>query len=315
MSYISALKSFGAKAGVKLVKHLPHILVGVGIVSITAGTVEAVKKSKKLEPIIEDHEKESERIKENKKLAEEKKAIYTRKDEAEELCKLYVSTTGRIIKTMAVPIMLYSGGVVCVIAGHKMLYTRYLGVVAAYTGLQKSYSEYRRKVVEDLGVDDDLYFAHGMMPETVKVKETDENGEEHEVEKKIHRSASANELGPYAVFFDDMYSSMWTPNPIDNLATIKYYQDWYNQRLEHRKFVYYHEILRDLGIWDRLPDEKQKQLVGLGWVWGAGDNYISLGIFDTDKVIQSDALKETHMGYEPSVLIDPNLDGIVAELL
>ncbi len=315
MSYLTAIKAFGAKAGVKIVKNLPHILVGLGIVSITAGTVTAITKSKDLEPIIEDHEKDIEKINEIKKKAEEKKAVYTKKNEAKDLTNVYLKTTGRIIKAMALPIVLYSGGVVCVIAGHKMLYTKYLGAVAAYTGLQKSYSEYRRRVVEDLGVDDDLYFAHGARPATVKVKETDEKGEEHLVDRESPRAVWPNEIGPYAVFFDEMYSSMWTPNPIDNLATIKYYMDCYNQRLEHRKFVYYHEILRDLGIWDRLPDEKQRQLVGLGWVWGAGDNRISLGIFDTDKVMSSEALKDAHMGFEPSILIDPNLDGIVAELL
>ena len=62
--------------------------------------------------------------------------------------------------------------------------------------------------------------------------------------------------------------------------------------------------------------ERQKQLIGLGWVWGVGDNRIKLGIFDVDvEKPMSFAKRDFLMGYEPSVLIEPNLDGMVAELL
>lgn len=314
MNYISLIKGFGARAAVKIVKYAPHILVGLGVVAVTAGTVEAVKGANQLDDIIEDHKEERERIEENKEMADDKKAIYTKRNEAEELTRLYLRTTGRILKANWKPILLYVSGVACILVSHRMLNARYLGAVASYTGLQKSYNAYRERVIAEQGNEADARYANGMHSETYTVEETDENGNAVTNTVEAKNATSTDDISVYSVFFDEMYSTMWTPNPIQNLDQIVAVERYWNNQFEHRKFVYYCDVLRDLGIWDRLPYEKQKQLAAVGWVWDAGDNHISLGIFDADRP-KSPAIKDAIMGYEPSILIDPNIDGFVPELL
>lgn len=316
MSALSIIKGFGARAAVKAVKYAPHILVGLGIGLVTVGTVEAVKGAKNSDHIFEEHEAEMDRIEDNKKMAEEKKAYYTTKNEMEEKAKAYTSTAVKLVKANWKPIVLYISGVACILTGHNLLNRRYLAMAASYAGLHKSYFDYRKRVVDELGKDEDFRFANGAHTESYDYVDIDENGESKDVHAEANNVVDHHTISPYAVFFDEMYSTMWTPNPINNLDQIRMVQDYWNEptQFEHRKFVYYHEVLRDLGIWDRLEEEKQKQFVGKGWVWGCGDNYIDLGIFDASRP-KTPAIKDAIMGWEPSVLIEPNLDGDVATLL
>ena len=314
MSYISVIKGFGARAAVKAAKYAPHILVGLGIGMTTAGTLMAVKNGTKAEHIIEEHKQAMEDIKEVKKMAENKETIYTTKDEIKDTAIAYSQTAWKIVKENWIPITLYVSGVVCILSGVNILNKRYIGMAASYAGLHKSYSDYRKRVVEEQGKDADFRYANGVRKESYDYTEVAENGEQHDIHEEFDNVVDPDKISEYAVLFDEMYSGMWTPNPVANMAQIKAVEKVWNDCFEARGFVYYYEVLRDLAIWDRLPAEKQKKLVDKGWVWGCGDNYISLGIFDINKPMTS-AKKDFIMGYEPSVLIEPNLDGVVATLL
>ena len=314
MSYISVIKGIGARVAVKAVKYAPHILVMTGIGMTTAGTVMAVKGATKADDILEEHKEKISNIEEVKEMAERKEAIYTKQDEMKDKVQVYSQTAWKLVKSNWVPIVLYVGGVACILSGFNIINKRYIGMAASYAGLHKSYSDYRKRVVEEHGQDADFRYANGIHKESLDYTEVDENGESKDVHVEHDNVVNPNDISEYSVLFDEMYSTMWTPNPVSNMAQIKAVEEFWNQRFEPRKFVYYYEVLRDLGIWERLPEEKQKVLVDKGWVWGAGDNHISLGIIDVNKPMTS-SKKDFIMGYEPSVLIEPNLDGIVATLL
>lgn len=316
MNYISLCKGLVAKAAVKGAKYLPHILVGTGIVSVTAGTVIAVTNTTKANDIIEEFNSEMDKIERVKQMAEEKKAVYTRKNEMEDKVKVYSRTAYNIVKANWVPITLYVGGVAMILSGFHIINQRYIGMAASYAALHKSYSDYRHRVVEDQGTDADFRYATGAKRESLDYTEVDENGETKDVHTDADNVVDPKSMSLYSVLFDEENSSIWTPNAVTNKAQIKAVEEYWNRpaQFEHRGFVYYFEVLRDLGIWDRLPIETQKALVGLGWVWGVGDNRVSLGIFDINKP-KTFAQKDFITGYEPSVLIEPNLDGMVADLL
>ena len=317
MNYISMIKGVAAKTSVKLAKYAPHILVGTGIVTVTAGTIGMVKGATHADDIIEKFDEEMDKIEQAKELAANKKSIYTRKDEMEDKMKVYGQTAVAVIKKNWVPITLYVSGVVMICSGVHILNKRYVGVAASYAALHKSYSDYRKRVVEEQGSDADFRFANGVSKGSYNYTEVDEDGNQKDVNVESDKVVNESNLSVYSVLFDEM-STMWTPNPISNMSLIRRVEDYWNEpaHFEHRGFVYYYEVLKDLGIWESLPYEKQKVLVDKGWVWGAGDNHISLGIFDVDvEKPMSFAKADFIQGYEPSVLIEPNIDGIVAELL
>ena len=317
MNYISLIKGGAAKLGVKIAKYAPHILVGGGIAAVTAGTIGMVKGATHAEDIIEEFEKEMSTIEAAKELAEQKKSIYTRKDEMSDKAKVYGRTALNVVKKNWVPITLYVSGIVMICSGVHILNQRYVGLAASYAALHNSYSDYRKRVVEEQGEEADLAFANGVVKKAVDRMDIDENGEETSTHVDEAKVVNGESLSVHSVLFEET-SCMWTPNPTTNQEIIKRVEDYWNEpaHFEHRGFVYYYEVLSDLGIWDALSTERQKQLIGLGWVWGVGDNRIKLGIFDVDvEKPMSFAKRDFLMGYEPSVLIEPNLDGMVADLL
>ena len=58
-----------------------------------------------------------------------------------------------------------------------------------------------------------------------------------------------------------------------------------------------------------LPRTQAGQLVG--WVKGQGDDFVDFGIFDGDDMKHRDFVN----GYERSILLDFNVDGIVYNLI
>lgn len=303
-----AAATFGSKALVKLSEHSPAIMVVTGIGFMIGGTVVACNCTTKAEALLAEHKASMEPIAQAKIAAEEKKIVYTEKDAVKDKIMVYTKTGVKFARLYAPAIGLTALGIAFILTGHHILAKRHLAMAAAYTTLNKSYNDYRKEIAEKHGTEYDLRTANGISSEPVTVSETDEDGKE--VKKKVANVVDSSKLSPYSLLFDEMYSTEWTPNPITNMDLIMSTQSYWDNMLQYRSsgFVFLYEPLKDLGMWDRLPYEKQKQLIGKGWVRGCGDDHISFGIIDVNK---GDFIN----GFEPSVLLDFNCDGDVASLL
>lgn len=110
---------------------------------------------------------------------------------------------------------------------------------------------------------------------------------------------------PYAVFFDET-SAAWTKNPEFNKLFLLRQQDFANEKLRHRGYLFLNEVYDMLG----LPRTRAGQLVG--WTHDeknpCGDNYVDFGIFG---VRNSNFIN----GFEKSVLLDFNVDGNILDRL
>lgn len=304
----------GSKVVVKLAEHSPKIMVVSGIGSMIAGTVVACKCTTKAEKLLEEHAEAMKPIAQAKKAAEEKKIVYTNKDAAKDTVLVYTKSGAKFVKLYAPAIGLTALGIALILTGHHILAKRHLAMAAAYTALNQSYSDYRKEVASKYGSEYDIKTANGISESPIEVGEVAEDGKVKK--QKIANVVDPNHLSIYSLLFDDMYSTEWTPNPIENMQLIKKTEEYWDQMLQYRSsgFVYLYEPLKDLGMWDRLPIEKQRQLVGKGWVRGCGDDHISFGIIDVNKVVDQ-AKTDFINGFEPSVLLDFNCDGDVASLL
>ena len=106
-------------------------------------------------------------------------------------------------------------------------------------------------------------------------------------------------ISPYAVFFDER-SAAWTKYPENNKFFLLRSQDYANEKLKQRGYLFLNEVYEMLG----LPRTKVGQMVG--WVYDTnnpyGDNYVDFGIFNSHNI-------DFVNGYEKSVLLDFNVDG------
>lgn len=295
---INGLTSIGTKllgrSVLILKKHSPEILTTVGIVGMVASAVMASRATLKVAPVID-------KIREGRDTANELYANidaveYDEKARNKDLAYTYMQGTLALSKLYGPAVSLGLSSIACIVAAHGIMHRRNVALVAAYKVVESGFSEYRKRVAAELGDDreNDLY--RGVEREEVETK----NGKKKTVIKK-----NPNGHSPYAKFFDEL-SSNWSKTPEYNLLFLKAQQNYANDLLHARGHVFLNDVYDMLDI----PRTQAGQVVG--WVISDdGDNFIDFGIYDFD----SDKAREFVNGYEKSILLDFNVDGVIYDLI
>lgn len=289
------------RAGLLLVKHSPEILTGVGIISFGVSTVLACKATTKIDDILEEHNSKNEIINET---LEKEDVEYTEEDYKKDKIILKVQTGKNILKEYAPAVGFTVLGVTCVLSGHNIMRKRNVALAAAYTLANSKLTEYRKRVVESLGVEKDKEFCYGLKTETIKVKEEGEDGKTHTVKKTVS-VVDPNDISIYARFFDDA-SRYWVDDAELNLMFLKSQQAFANNFLHSHGHIFLNEIYDALG----LPRTKEGAIVG--WVISEdSDNFVDFGIYSA----YNDNAIDFVNGYEKSILLDFNVDGVIYDLI
>lgn len=96
----------------------------------------------------------------------------------------------------------------------------------------------------------------------------------------------------------------WTKDPETNKFFLLHQQDYANEKLKARGYLFLNDVYDMLGI----PRTKAGQVVG--WVYDpestTSDSYVDFGIFDTRN-------EDFINGYENSILLDFNVDGCILD--
>lgn len=292
--------------GVK--KHSPEILVITGCVGVIGGVVLACKESFKAKDIIEDTQSTLDKIDDfypttkeikidHKDDPEKAKALITKRRTA--LIRTYAEAGLLLIKTYYPSAIIIGASIASIFVGNNILRKRITGLAAAYTTLEKTFSEYRKRVVEKYGEDIDKELRYGIKKEIVKLDDKDEY-----IEVK---TADIDEPSDYARFFDEGCSA-WTKNPEMNLSFLKAQQRSANDILNYRGFLFLNDVYEMLGI----PKTTAGQVVG--WVKDEenpkGDNYVDFGIYN----LHDERKRAFVNGFERSILLDFNVQGSIIDL-
>ena len=132
----------------------------------------------------------------------------------------------------------------------------------------------------------------------------DENGKTHKIKKNKLNTDDTNGISVYARFFDEA-CTQWSKTPEYNFLTLKSQQNYFNSLLQSRGHVFLNEVYDALGI----PRTQAGSIVG--WAIGNGDNFVDFGIFNGDRTKVRDFVN----GYERSILLDFNVDGVIYDLI
>lgn len=294
-----ALKA--GNAALKASQNSPHILFGVGIAGFVGTVVLASRATLQVDEVLEKAETDrnnADRLfaenNEIKERGETPKYQYDEQDYMRDKVYIYVQTTIALGKLYAPAIIVGSVSILCLTKSHQILTSRNTALTAAYAALQKSYTEYRKRVRKEIGEDKerDLYFD--------AVYEEIENSEgTKETVKKI----GPNAYSPYAKFFDELCPN-WEKVPEYNYLFLRAQQNYANDKLRSRGHLFLNEVYDMLG----LEHTYQGQVVG--WVLnGDGDNYVDFGFMDRDKRGARDFVN----GREGAILLDFNVDGVIMD--
>ena len=293
------------KVELKAIKHSPEILAGVGAVGVVGSLVMACKATTKLSDILEDSKEQLDKIKEvaADPAYEEK---YSQDDAKKDTTITYVQTAMKVTKLYAPSVILCASSLGCLLASNNILKKRNAALSAAYMTVDKSFKEYRKRVADRFGEEVEKEIRYNIKAE--EITKVDEDGNEvTETVKIMDGTDDPNSYSDYARFFDESCAA-WQNDAEYNLTFLKAQQQYANDLLKAKGRLFLNEVYRMLGI----DETKAGQVVG--WVYNpdnpTGDNFVDFGIYN----MQRERVRAFVNGYEPNILLDFNVDGVIWNL-
>lgn len=297
------------RVGFKIKKHSPEILVGAGIVGVVTSGVMACKATTKLDEVLAEPKEKIDKIHElieHPELVPEGKE-YTVEDSKKDLTIMYVQSAVKVVKLYAPSVILGTVSIAAILGGHRILKKRNIALAAAYTTIDKSFKEYRGRVVERFGEELDKELRYNIKAKEIEETVVNEDGAETTVTKTVNVS-EMGEYSDYAKFFDDGCTG-WTKDPEFNLMFLKDQQRYANDLLQSKGHLFLNEVYDMLGI----PRTQAGQIVG--WIYDEkhpiGDNKVDFGIYNT----YNEANRNFVNGYERTILLDFNVDGNILDMI
>lgn len=268
-----------------LQKNSPKILFGAGVVGVVGSTVLACRATLKMDEVLNEAQAKID-------LAHNlDHPDYSDMDRRKDIQVVRVQTAVKIVRLYGPAIVVGGLSIACLAKSHQILSTRNAGLAAAYAALEKGFDEYRARVVAKYGEDEDRDLRYG-----TREIETEVKGK-----KKTVTRVGPGDPSIYARFFD-VSSPSWNKDPEYNLIFLKCQQNYANDLLHARGHVFLNEVYDMLGI----PRSKAGAVVG--WLLGAGDDFINFGVFDD---VKNTRVRDFVNGFEGSILLDFNVDGVV----
>jgi Family of unknown function (DUF6353) len=274
-------------------KASPEILLGVGIIGLVGSTVLACRATLKMSEVLD----------ESKNKIDQATSLehhdYSESDRSRDLTLIKYQTGIQIVKLYAPAIVVGGLSIYALTSSHNILSRRNAALTAAYAALEKGFNEYRARVVEKYGEEEDRDFRYGA--EKVQIVDPDTG------KKKTVTRVGPGDPSIYARFFDPV-SPSWSKEPEYNLIFLKCQQNYANDLLLSRGHIFLNEVYDMLGI----PRSKAGAVVG--WVLsknGETDNFVNFGVFDGKEQVARDFVN----GREGAILCDFNVDGVIYDRL
>lgn len=295
------------RAGLKLKKHSPEILLAAGVIGGVASAVMACKATLKVHDVLNEAKENLDAIHECVEHPEDLKEEYTPEDSKRDTAIVYTQTGIKLAKLYGPAVMLGAASITCILASNNIIHKRNVALAAAYSTLDKSFKEYRGRVVERFGKDLDRELKYNIKAVEVEEKIVDENGNESTITKTIE-VANPHEYSDYARVFDESCTG-WEKDAEMNLYFIKQVQNWANDKLKSESYLFLNDVYEALGF------QKTKAGQIVGWVYDekhpVGDNYVDFGIYN----IYSEPKRAFINGYERNIILDFNVDGSILDLI
>lgn len=296
---MKSVNGVASKTIMKLKKHSPEILVVAGIAGTVVSAVLACKATTKVAEILDETKGTLDTIHEGMKTGAINGQEYTTEDGKKDTVVVYAQTGMKLAKLYGPAIILGTLSITSILASNNILRKRNVALGAAYAAIDKSFKEYRGRVIERFGEQVDTELKYGIKAKKFEEIEVDpETGKEKKVKKTV-MVADPNLQSDYAVYFDSK-SRNYETNPDYNRMFLKAQQAFANNKLQTRGHLFLNEVLDDLD----LPRTPAGQIVG--WTKDGPDGYVNFRIVEVER--------ETEDGrHEPALLLDFNVEGNIWE--
>lgn len=298
------------KVGFKLKKHSPEILVVAGVIGTVTSAVMACKATLKVNEIM-DETKENVEIIHNcvgKGLKTSDGEEYTQEVANKDIAIVYVQTGWKLVKLYGPSVALGVASIGCMVGSNQILRKRNIALGAAFTAMDKSFKEYRGRVIEKFGKDLDRELRFNTKAKQIEETVVDENGNESTVTKTVEIVDPNVAHSIYSVVFCEGNTG-WTKNAELNKVFLLQQQNYANDKLRLNGVLTLNEVYDMIGA----PRTAYGQIAG--WVYtedsSIGDNFVDFGIFDINSEKKCDFIN----GIERSIILDFNCIGNVLDYI
>lgn len=297
--------------GLQFKKHSPEILVTAGIVGGVVSAVLACKATTKLSGVLDTAKKNIDdvhSVTENPEAYGLTREDYTEEDGKKDLVIVYAQTGLELVKLYAPSVGLGVLSVTSILAGHNILRQRYVATAAAYTVLNKSFKDYRGRVVERFGKELDRELKYNIKSEKIETTVVDEKTGKEKTVKESVAVIDPNTIDDTSrVWYDG--NPGWTKDPTFNLMYLKKQQAFATEKLKAQGHLFLNEV------YDLLGYDRTAQGNVCGWIYDeqnpVGDNFVDFGIYDIHNKQKIAFIN----GHERSILLEFNHDGNILNLM
>lgn len=234
-------------------KRSPEILLVTGIVGVIGATVMACRATTKAHIVKEAYKETLQDI----EFAKEHDKTYSEEDERKDKMIATVQAAWGYVKVYGPSVTLGLASIGSILAGHNILKKRNAALLAAYKAVEQAFSDYRGRVVEDVGIAKDAQYRFDTTEKIVEEVITDENGKKKKV-KKTEISKDGIVLSEYARLFGpelrNTYSRTWegstmfSPVHAYNINTITAKMNHFNDLYNAGQIVTLNYMLEELGF-------------------------------------------------------------------
>ena len=285
----------------KVRRFSPQILMGVGVAGVVTAGVLACRATLKLNDIVEEANGDIAEVKGKR----DRDEFETETDFNKALTLAYTKRAVKVTKNYVPALSVFTVSLGCILGSHGIMNQRNVAMAAAVKAGESAFAEYRKRVADEFGDEKENQLRFGLVEK--EIPEFDEKGKQVGSHKTLEVENNAGYSGYARVF--EKTNEMWSNVPGQNQLTLSNQQNWLNERLNARGYVFLNDVYKCLGF----PATPAGQITG--WLRrdheDSKDGYIDFGLENIEKQGVADFVN----GFERSCWLDFNVDGVIYDKL
>lgn len=301
---LTTVRRSAHKTGFKIKKHSPEILIVSGVVGVVASTVMACKATTKVNEILENAKEDIDAVHAYME-RDDFEENYTEEEGKKALATVYVRTGVDLVKLYAPSVILGTLSLTAIVTSNNILRKRNIALAAAYTSVEKSFKDYRKRVVERFGEELDNELRYNIKKQEIEETVTNEDGTETTVKKTVNAVDPSTVDNTSVIWYEG--NNGYTKDPYRNLVFLKAQQAYANEKLKRQGYLFLNEVYEMLGFNTKPCGQV------IGWIYDeknpVGDNFVDFGIYDINDPQKARFLD----GVEPGILLNFNHDGYILD--
>lgn len=284
-----------ARAALTTRVNSPSLLFGAGVALGLTSVVLACRATLRVEEVVEDTKTEIEKA----QLRKHEGVSVFGQDVDKQIWQARAIGARKIAVLYAPSVLLGLASIGAFAQSNRILTRRNAVLAAAYTALDKSLREYRQRVREMIGDDQEEAVYHHIG------QQRDEEGKPLKDGKFEYKARN-----PYSLIYDTTLPN-WKGDPEMNLATIEAAEIYCNRKLERQGHLFLNEVFDALGAEHTEIGSFAGWLSKKEYPEEAKDGYVDFGLDDDRQ-----SVKRFLAGHDASVVLNFNCDpGMINKFL